>query len=415
MGGAVGDEAAPGARAGGATPGQRVGGRPGQAGSAEAPHGDARGGPIRAVLRGGAGAGTLVAVRWGGRRGATGRRRGRGILHAVGEGEGGGPAHVVLSDGGVGVPRGEGPGAAVGHEVRPAALRARLRADPGGEDDGVVGDVDAGEAFPGRGDALGQGGLLLRPAAPESVRVGVEGDAAAHDLGPFLRIPGRHDVHGEAEAVEELRPELALLGVHGAHEEELGGMHGAHALAFHPVHPGGGHVEEDVHEVVGKEVHLVHVQDAPVRLGDEAGGEAHALASEGGTHVDRAHEAVLGGAEREVDEAHPAALHRVAAVAAAPREAAVGAAGGDVDLGQETGKGPYRRGLRRAPLAPQEDAADVGVEGAEHEAEAHRVLPHDRRERERGCRGSAHDLPPRPSVARPPGGGGPTGGRQQVA
>ena len=39
----------------------------------------------------------------------------------------------------------------------------------------------------------------------------------------------------------------------------------AHALALDVVHAHSGYVEEQIHEVVGEKIHLVHVQDAPVR------------------------------------------------------------------------------------------------------------------------------------------------------
>jgi hypothetical protein len=42
---------------------------------------------------------------------------------------------------------------------------------------------------------------------------------------------------------------------------------------FHPVDPGDGHVEQDVHQVVGQEIDLVDVEHAAVGRGQQAGRE----------------------------------------------------------------------------------------------------------------------------------------------
>ncbi len=79
-------------------------------------------------------------------------------------------------------------------------------------------------------------------------------------------------------------------------------MHVRHPLPLDPVAAGGGHVEEDVDEVVGQQVDLVDVEDPAVGRGQQAGREAHLASGQGGGDVDRTHHPVLGGPHRQLDE-----------------------------------------------------------------------------------------------------------------
>ena len=77
-------------------------------------------------------------------------------------------------------------------------------------------------------------------------------------------------VDGEAEPVQQLRPQFTLFGVHGADQHEPGLVAVRDAVAFdvHPAHRRG--VEQHVDEVVVQEVDLVDVQHAAVRAGQQA-------------------------------------------------------------------------------------------------------------------------------------------------
>ena len=61
------------------------------------------------------------------------------------------------------------------------------------------------------------------PALREGSRIGLIGDAAAHHLGPVGRIGHAGHFHGQREAVEELRAQVAFLRVHRADQDELAG------------------------------------------------------------------------------------------------------------------------------------------------------------------------------------------------
>ncbi len=128
-----------------------------------------------------------------------------------------------------------------------------------------------------------------------------------------------------------------------------------HRVALDAVDPGGGDVEEDVDEVVGEEVDLVDVEHALVGRGQEPGLEPHLAAGECRGEVERADDALLGGAERQVDEG-----------------------GAVAQRGQAAGEGR----LGRALVAAQQHAADGRVDRREQQRELGLVAADDRAERE---------------------------------
>ena len=201
--------------------------------------------------------------------------------------------------------------------------------------------------------------LPLRPEGCERVRVGVERHPAAHHLGPGGRVDGAADVDGEPEAVEQLGPEVALLGVHRPDEEEPGGVGVRHAVALDPVDAGGSGVEEGVDEVVGQQVDLVDVEDAAVGGGQQPGLEPDLAAGQRRPEVEGADHPLLGGAEGQLHE-RPAA-------------------------GEESGQPPGQRRLGRPLVAPQQDAADRAVDGGHGQGQLGVVAPDDGGDRERWC------------------------------
>ena len=77
-------------------------------------------------------------------------------------------------------------------------------------------------------------------------------------------------VDGEPEPVEQLRPQLALFGVHGADQHEAGlvAVRDAVALDVRAAHRGG--VEQHVDQVVVQQVDLVDVEHAAVGAGQQS-------------------------------------------------------------------------------------------------------------------------------------------------
>ncbi|MDT4813331.1 hypothetical protein FQZ97_463110 [compost metagenome] len=254
----------------------------------------------------------------------------------------------------------DAPGAAPGRVGAGGAQPDQVGAqavDAGGE--AALGDVieggivqgNAGQACPRVLATVGQGLLFAAPLSDEGLRIGVEGQATANDLGAFgrLRLAVLADL--EAEAVQQLRAQFAFFRVHGADQHEARRVAVGNAIAFHQVHTAGGHVEQQVHQVVGQQVHLVHVEHAAVGLGQHAGREACAAFAEGGVQVEGADDALFAGAQGQGDE------------------------GG---FRQEVGDAARQGGFGHAARTFDQHAADGGVDGGEVERQLQFVGSDDR-------------------------------------
>ena len=84
----------------------------------------------------------------------------------------------------------------------------------------------------------------------ELVVAALERGVPFRDEDALIGIADALHVDAEAESVEQLRPELALFGVHGADEDESRWMRERHALALDDVDPHRRGVEQHVDNVV---------------------------------------------------------------------------------------------------------------------------------------------------------------------
>ena len=215
----------------------------------------------------------------------------------------------------------------------------------------------------------------------------------AHALVDVVQ-PG--DVDAEPEAVEQLRPELALLGIHRPDEDEARGMGERDALALDDVPPHRGGVEEHVDDVIVEEVDLVDVEDASIRIGEQPRLEAALAVLDRRLGVDRADDPILGAVHRKLDDPDPPALDGRGASRRSPGPAVVApvrrgrgvaaepASRDHLDLGKQPGERAHGRRLRGAALAANQDAADRRVDRVEDQGGLHRVLPDERGERHEG-------------------------------
>jgi hypothetical protein len=226
------------------------------------------------------------------------------------------------------------------------------------------------------------GGL---PGGGEAVGVGLEGEAPPYRLGALGRVGEVGDVHHQAEAVEQLRPQVALLRVHGADQDEVRRVAQRQPLALDPVDTAGSGIEEDVHEVVGQQVNLVDVQDAAVGRRQEAGLES-AFATQRLFQVQCPEHPVLGSAQRQFDQRHRADDGRrlggqrpVGDVLAGP--ALERTTGDGLDRRQQGGQGADGRRFRYPLGAADEHAAQARLDDAQQQRPLERLLADDRRER----------------------------------
>ena len=212
------------------------------------------------------------------------------------------------------------------------------------------------------------------------------------DLNPESGLTDALDIGAEPEAVEQLRPQLALLRIHRADQDEPGRMDHRDALALDDVDTHRGGVEEDIHDVVVEEVDLVHIKEVAVGLGQDAGLETAVSMLESGLQVDAAHHPVLRRVDRQLYDPHVPGRHRQrSGLGPHPalhtqrlREVRIAAEVAPLDhvlLRQQPGQAPDRRRLAGPPLPADQDTADGGTDGVCHQGQLHPFLADDGRER----------------------------------
>src|SRR5690606_17344428 len=100
----------------------------------------------------------------------------------------------------------------------------------------------------------------------------------------------------------QLRAQVTLFGIARADEHEACGMAHRDAFALDDVLAGGGDVEEEVDEMVFEEVDLVYKEVAAVRAREQSGFVGLLAAGQRAFEIERADDAVLGGAQWQVDD-----------------------------------------------------------------------------------------------------------------
>ena len=238
-------------------------------------------------------------------------------------------------------------------------------------------------------DDLGQLVLARFPFGVERGRIALELHDALQDLHALGRLVDALNIHAQGEAVEQLRAQIALFRVHRADQDEARRVGEGDALALDHVDAHGRRVEQQVNHVVVEQVDLIHVQQAAVGRRQHARLEVALALLDGLLDVQRAHDAVLGGADRQVHKAGApasdrqflAALDALAAVVALPvrpvRIATKGAVGDHLDFGQQRSQSARRRALGRAALTADQHTADLGADGVQGQGRCHAALADD--------------------------------------
>src|SRR5215210_5763670 len=151
------------------------------------------------------------------------------------------------------------------YEVTAQAVDAEFRAEGRDPEQDILIQTHLRKPHAGRFYGRGELPIHGRPFSGERTWIFFVAQAASYDFDPIhgLGIPG--DFDRDAETVQELGTKITLLGVHRADQDEAGRVAHAHTFALDVVHTHRGNVEEQIHQVVGEQVDLVHVQDAPVR------------------------------------------------------------------------------------------------------------------------------------------------------
>ena len=310
-----------------------------------------------------------------------------------------GPAHVVGDHLVAAVEGRQDAGGAGADDVAAHAVHAQLHARTADADDHGVGQPDPGQPRAGRGDPRGQGLLVRAVALGEPVRVALELQPPPHDLGADGDVLRSAHLDAQAEPVEQLGPQLPLLGVHRAHEQEARRVAPRDGLALDHADPGGRDVQQQVDQVVGQQVDLVDVEHALMGAGEEPGLErVHAPLQRVG-QAEAAHEAVGGRPDGQLDQGRRAGLPGgVGGHGAGGRQVARGEgerlAGRRPHRRQQRREPPDRGRLRRPALAAHQHPAHLGRDRVDQEGLDERVLPHDGAQGVRGAHAPASSSSP---------------------
>ena len=157
---------------------------------------------------------------------------------------------VLAGDLGAPVPRRVGDRGARGHDVGAHAVHVEGCADLRDLPQHLFGEEHRLDDLLRLDDARGESSLRVVVRRREAVRVCVEGEPAADHVNADCRVTRSRDLDGEAEPVEQLGTELALLGVHRADQHESCRVLDRDSVAFHSGSAHGRGVEEEVDQVV---------------------------------------------------------------------------------------------------------------------------------------------------------------------
>ena len=208
--------------------------------------------------------------------------------------------------GGAAVEAGQGAGGAEKRQLGAQTVRAEVHAEARRRFEHGIWHGQRGQQRACCQDALLQALVRLAPGLDERGGVALERVTPADDVDAGADVGGRADLDREAEAVEQLRTQLALLGVAAADQDEAGRVAHAQTLALDDVLARRCDIDEEIDQVILEEVHLVDIEEAAVGAGEQARLEGAFAACERALQVEGADDAVLGGAQRHVDDGAPA-------------------------------------------------------------------------------------------------------------
>mmetsp|Transcript_68807 Transcript_68807/g.108484 ORF Transcript_68807/g.108484 Transcript_68807/m.108484 type:complete len:239 (-) Transcript_68807:226-942(-) len=192
-----------------------------------------------------------------------------------------------------------------------------------------------------------------------------------------------------AETIQQLGTKLTFLRVTAAHQDELGWVANADALTLHGVPATRCRVQQDVHQVVVQQIHLIHVQNPSVRFREQPGFESLLTLGQGLLDVNGTTNAVLCGAQRQINHGHllvlqrqvfPSCLaisHLLAHDFLLLRRGVVGVIGDTGDLGQQIHQGSDCRSLASPTIAHDHDSTNLGINDVQDQGQLHFRLSHD--------------------------------------
>lgn len=198
---------------------------------------------------------------------------------------------------------GQRPRGAQHHQVGAQPVDGRLDAEPGNLLVHAVVDLHARQRLARAADPFGQRGQCPGMPGAEARRIEIEGQPRLDDALPLIDVATVLEFHHQAEAIQQLRTQLALFRIHGADQREARRVRVRDAVALDRVDAARGRVEQHVDQAVGQQVDLVHIEHAQMRARQQPGRETHGVLAERAGQVQRAGHVLVGGAQRQRHEA----------------------------------------------------------------------------------------------------------------
>jgi len=143
-------------------------------------------------------------------------------------------------------------------------VHAEADAEIGDREEDWVGEFDGRQGTLSGPNVPPQRLLPLLLGGQEGRGVGLVCLAAADNQHPLGHVGERSDLHGKPEAVEELRAQLALLGIAAADQHEAGGMADRDTLPRHHVDTGGGYVEGQIDQMIVEQIDLIDIEKSAI-------------------------------------------------------------------------------------------------------------------------------------------------------
>ena len=105
--------------------------------------------------------------------------------------------------------------------------------------------------------------------------------------------------HRQTKTVQQLGPQFAFFGVHRAHQRKTRGVLLRDAVTLYRVDAAGGDVKQRIYQRIGQQINLIHVQHAVMGARHQARCQAQLALNQHGFHVQRAHQLLQAGRQRQ--------------------------------------------------------------------------------------------------------------------
>ena len=267
-------------------------------------------------------------------------------------------------------------------------INAKRQRDLRRQPKNVVGHCHSGNALTCRDNLRTQLLLLCCVCRGKGICIPLVGNPTADHLHAAFGILLPRNSHRERKAIEKLRADISLLRIHRTNEDKPCRMRIGNPLALHGVDAHCSRVEQDIDDMILKQVDLIHIEDIAVRRRQNTGLERLASMLDRRLHVERPDHAVLRRTDGQLHHAHwnfflrqlslrAPLLTGIAVELGARGIAVTGTTTHGVQIRQECSGSAYGSGFCRSLLPLDEHTAERRHDNTEEKCRLHLFLPND--------------------------------------